>query len=452
MSKLALGMLETFLTLFFILLFAMNAIVACILTIAIIAFDLMTRFLTHTIAQLAIYTIAASCWSLQSGSVFARSMLRFATNTHIGVTIDCKVFFQYSYIRREMHVVSKFGKANRTTSVTTSVATPVPPIEQDDGAPNAPLARGGDEPECATTTTTTTTTLYKEVWRDVFFAGTEWSQLKQVAEYDWDFDHLDAALNKGGDLEGKKVHLFGVTEPQLVDGSVLLVPAIVVVECKHPPPSLVGITSVQRSCEEIVPMRALEMSWHAHVPNSVLGHVQFEPRVHMLKCVLRRARLATMEEATVCKYDYVLPYISRPHQNDDNEGNDDDITLETEVQVFVKIGGRSAPLLMEYDIELDDLDEFVAAQVKSSEDLVADDHSEVIRSAIKKAVSDAKLKFEREKAARRKLIIDQIPQHLKRSIKHMRLIKFYPQNMLPDLTKFKSKFVNRYYGQANIVR
>ena len=292
--------------------------------------------------------------------------------------------------------------------------------------------------------------VYEEIWTDVFFAGTEWSQLKEVEEFDWDFDHLDDALNEGGDLEGKQVHLFGVTEPQLVQmsaedvkGTVVPVPAIVAVECERPPPSLVGIKSVQRAEEEIIPMRSLKMSWHPYVPEKLIGSRRFKPRVHVLKCEQRRARLVNMTEAAVHKYDYVLPYLIRPDQ-------EDELTLETDVQVLVDIEGRKAPLMMQYDFELDDIDEFVEEQIKENE-LVKEKHDEVIRGAIKEAVRNTKLKFKEEKAARQKRI-DDIPQEVKDAIKKMRVYKFYPQNEMPDLSSVKSKFVNRYYGQANELR
>ncbi len=47
--------------------------------------------------------------------------------------------------------------------------------------------------------------------------------------------------------------------------------------------------------------------------------------------------------------------------------------------------------------------------------------------------------------------IDDIPREDRDAMKEMRILKFYPQNEWPDVSKIKSKYVNRYYGQANIV-
>ena len=434
MSKFALDIFETFLTLAFIPLFAMNAIITSTLTIAIALFDLMGHCFAKAIAELAICAIAASCSSLKYGAMLARSVFKFATATYIGITTDSKVFLQYSNTLGEMSIVWESRNVKRTKR---DGVPSVLHVELDDDATK--LNHERNELEC------TTPALYQEVWRDVFFAGTAWHELKQVEEFEWNFDHLDDALNKGGDLQGKQIHLFGVTEPQLVEGNVLLVPAIVAVECKHPPPSLVGITSVQRSSEEIIPMSALEMQWHPHVPNLALGRADYKARVHVLKCALRRTRLPRMQEADVRKYDYVLPYILRSDQKDD-------ITLQTELRVFVAIEGRDAPLVLEYDIELDNLDDFIAEQIESNDGLTTKkNHDKQIRKAITEAIFDAEHNFAMEKAARKKLI-DDMPEELKRSVKQMRLSKFYPRNKSPDLSKFKSKFVNRYYGHANVVR
>jgi len=289
---------------------------------------------------------------------------------------------------------------------------------------------------------------YEEIWKEIFFAGTEWNQIQEVEAFEWDFDHLDDALTDG-ELAGKQVHLFGCTEPQLVHmnkddvkGTIVPVPAIVAIECTRPPPATIGIKSVQRAEEEIIPMKNLKMSWFPYAPPRLTGSRRFKPRVHVLKCEQRRARLRNMTEAAVHKYDYVLPYLIRPDQEDDN-------ILETDVQVLCDIEGHKAPLMMQYDFELDDLDEFIEEQIKDNE-LDPKKHDEVLRTAIKETVRNAKRKFKEEKAARKKRI-DDIPEEDREAIRNMRLHKFYPQNDEPDLSAVKSKYINRYYGQADQV-
>lgn len=287
---------------------------------------------------------------------------------------------------------------------------------------------------------------YVDVWKDVFFSGTEWEQIKEVEDFEWDFEHLDDELTDG-ELSNRMVHLFGCTEPQLVHmgpedtkGSIVPVPAIVVIDCTRPPPSTVGIKSVQRTEEEIIPMRQLKMGWHPYVPANLTGSRRFKPCVHVLKCEQRRARLRNMTEAAVHKYDYVLPYLVRPELQDD-------ITIDTEVQAIVEIEGRKAPLMLNYDFEMDDLDEFIKEQIEEH-DLDVKKHDEVLRTAIKDSVRSTKRRFAAEKEERQKRI-DDIPEDVREAIRNMRLFKFYPQNETPNLSSVKSKYVNRYYGQAD---
>lgn len=289
---------------------------------------------------------------------------------------------------------------------------------------------------------------YEDIWTEVYLAGTEWAQINEVHKEDWDFEHLDDALTDG-ELAGKQVHLFGATEPQLimkdendVKGTIIPIPVIVAVESTRPPPSTIGIKSVQRTEEEIIPMSKLKMGFHPYVPDNLMGSRRFKPLVHVLKCEQRRARLRNMTEAAVHEYDYVLPYIIRP-------GQVEDVTLDTAVQVMCDIEGRAAPLMMEYDFELDEIEEFVKEQIEEN-DLDAKKHSEPITKAIRETVRATKLKYKEDKAARQKRI-DDIPQEDRDAMEKMRLLKFYPANKWPDVSNAKTGYINRYYGKATKV-
>lgn len=290
--------------------------------------------------------------------------------------------------------------------------------------------------------------VYEDVWKEVYLAGTEWDQMKLVYSIDWEFDHLDEALTDG-DLKGKKVHLFGATEPQLLmrnekdsKGEVIPVPVIVAVVSEFPPPATVGLNSVQRSEEKIVPMSEIRMGWHAYSPPNVGLRRAFKPNVFVLKCNERHARLRNMNETDVHKYDYVLPYFVNPEREDDS-------IEKTEVQVIAELEGRSAPVMCEYDYDMDDLDEFVEETI-ANEELDAEKHTEPLKKAIMVASKATKLKNKAEKEERRKQI-DAISPEEREAIKSMKVIKFYPENEWPDVSKIKSKFVNRYYGQATEV-
>ncbi|XP_056858329.1 protein HEAT INTOLERANT 4-like, partial [Raphanus sativus] len=157
------------------------------------------------------------------------------------------------------------------------------------------------------------------LWKAAFPVGTEWDQLDALYEFNWDFKHLEEALEEeGGLLFGKKVFLFGCTEPQLVPfkgaNKILHVPAVVAVESPFPPSDKIGITSVQREVEEIIPMKTMKMDWLPYIPLENRGRQvdRMNFQIFVLGCTRRRAALRHMKEDLVKKYEYCLPYFYQP--------------------------------------------------------------------------------------------------------------------------------------------
>ncbi|GKT36657.1 hypothetical protein ADUPG1_009581 [Aduncisulcus paluster] len=62
----------------------------------------------------------------------------------------------------------------------------------------------------------------QELWKSIYYCGTEWSQYQEIFRISWDFTNLDEHIfARDGALfkaleEGKYVYFFGTTEPQLV--------------------------------------------------------------------------------------------------------------------------------------------------------------------------------------------------------------------------------------------
>ncbi|KAI5418452.1 hypothetical protein KIW84_042909 [Lathyrus oleraceus] len=86
----------------------------------------------------------------------------------------------------------------------------------------------------------------------------------------WNFSNLENAFEEGGLLSGKKVYLFGCTEPQLVmhkqENKVICIPIVVAVVSPFPPSDKIGISSIQREAEEIIPMKQMKMDWVPYIP------------------------------------------------------------------------------------------------------------------------------------------------------------------------------------------
>ncbi|WZZ30374.1 hypothetical protein YC2023_013775 [Brassica napus] len=279
------------------------------------------------------------------------------------------------------------------------------------------------------------------LWKSAFPVGTEWDQLDALYEFNWDFKHLEEALEEeGGLLYRKKVFLFGCTEPQLVPfkgaNKILHVPAVVAVESPFPPSDKIGITSVQREVEEIIPMKTMKMDWLPYIPVD---------KSHLITTFfLQRAALRDMKEDLVKKYEYCLPYFYQPFTEDELEQN-------TEVQIMFP---SEPPVVCEFDWELDELEEFVDKLIED-EALASEQKDELKASGaeyVKEQVRAAKKANREAREARRKAIED-MSEETRQAFQSMKFYKFYPlpSPETPDVSGVKSRFINRYYGKAHEV-
>ncbi|MCO5577757.1 hypothetical protein L7F22_031589 [Adiantum nelumboides] len=162
----------------------------------------------------------------------------------------------------------------------------------------------------------TPVTPLKGIWKDAFPVGTEWDQYDRVYDLEWDFSHLEEAFGENGILHGKKVFLFGCTEPQFITfgevSKVVHIPAVVAVVAPHAPSDKIGIKSVQMEGEFIVSMKEMKMDWVPYIPND-RDHIsveRYKSQIFTLKCIQRRVALRNLKEERLKKYDYCLPLVN----------------------------------------------------------------------------------------------------------------------------------------------
>ncbi|WVZ22031.1 hypothetical protein V8G54_000575 [Vigna mungo] len=265
----------------------------------------------------------------------------------------------------------------------------------------------------------------EDLWKETFPVGTEWDQLDTVYQFKWDFSNLENAFEEGGVLYEKKVYLFGCTEPQLVtfkgESKVVCVPAVVAVVSPFPPSDKIGINSVQREAEEIIPMKQMKMDWVPYIPledRSALKHLKLD-------------RLK--------KYEYCLPYFYQPFKEDE---------LEQSTEVPIIFPAEPKPVFCEFDWELDELEEFTDKLVEEEE--LSEDQKDAFKEFVKERVREAK-KANREARESRKKAIEEMSEETKAAFESMRFYKFYPVQSpdAPDVSNVKSPFINRYYGKAH---
>ncbi|XP_014489950.1 protein HEAT INTOLERANT 4 [Vigna radiata var. radiata] len=287
----------------------------------------------------------------------------------------------------------------------------------------------------------------EDLWRETFPVGTEWDQLDSVYQYKWNFSNLENAFEEGGVLHGKRVYLFGCTEPQLVwfkdESKVVCIPVVVVVVSPFPPSDKIGINSVQRESEEIIPMTQMKMDWVPYIPleDRESQVDRLKSQIFILSCTQRRAALKHLKLDRVKKYEYCLPYFYQPFKEDELEQS-------TEVQIIFP--AEPKPIFCEFDWELDELEEFTDKLIQEEE--LSEDQKDTFKEFVKEKVREAK-KANREARESRRKAIAEMSEETKAAFETMRFYKFYPMQSpdAPDVSNVKSPFINRYYGKAHEV-
>ncbi|KAJ4965447.1 hypothetical protein NE237_017296 [Protea cynaroides] len=285
----------------------------------------------------------------------------------------------------------------------------------------------------------------EDLWKAVFPVGTEWDQLDSVYQFNWDFSNLENAFEEGGVLHEKKVYLFSCTEPQLVsfkgESKVICIPVIVAVVSPFPPSDKIGIKSVQREVEEILPMKQMKMDWVPYIPlenrDSQVDRLKFQ--IYILSCTQRRAALRHLKIERVKKYEYCLPYFYQPLKQDE---------LEQSTIVDILFPAEPKPVICEFDWELDELEEFTDGLIKEEE--ISEDQKDAFKEFVKEKVREAK-KANREAREARRKALEEMSEETKAAFENMHFYKFYPVPTpdTPDVSGVKDPFINRYYGKAH---
>jgi hypothetical protein len=223
---------------------------------------------------------------------------------------------------------------------------------------------------------------------------------------------------------------------------VIHIPAVVAVTSPFPPSNKIGIKSVQREEELIVPMKEMKMDWIPFLPSSNLCAVErSSPHIFTLKCTQRRAALKQLHQERIKKYEYCLPYIYSPLK-------EDDAVEDSIVSIMYPFENEAQPpVVCEFDWEFDEFDEFV-----SNLEGLPESEREKFMAFLKERVGTERKKVREAKQARKKAL-EEMSQDLLLGFQNMKFFKFYPvqSDKYPDISEMKSSFINRYYGRATEV-
>ncbi|EPS69687.1 hypothetical protein M569_05079, partial [Genlisea aurea] len=226
----------------------------------------------------------------------------------------------------------------------------------------------------------------EDLWIQAFPVGLEWDQMEKVYQYKWCFSNLEEAFEEGGELYNKRVYLFGSSEAEMVpfhgEKIFVMFPVVVAVVSPFPPSDKIGITSIQRETEEIVPMKDMKMDWVPYIPlenrDSQVERLR-KSQIFILSCTQRRASLRHLKIDRVKKFEYCLPYFYHPFQEDELEQS-------TEVEILFPIDPQ--PVVTSFDWDLDELEEFTDKLIEG--EALPEDQKEAFKAFVTEKVREAK--------------------------------------------------------------
>ncbi|CAH8337084.1 unnamed protein product [Eruca vesicaria subsp. sativa] len=285
----------------------------------------------------------------------------------------------------------------------------------------------------------------EDLWKAAFPVGTEWEVLDKLYDFNWDFKHLEEALEEGGMLYGKKVFVFVNTEPQWISykggpSHVVYLPTVFAIESPFPPSDKLAVTSVQSATENIIPMKQMKMEWVPYIPFEKRDrHIdRMKCEIFILACTQRRSALKHLKEERFKKFNYCLPYFYDPFKGDELENS-------TEVKLVFP---SEEPVVCEFDWSFDRLEAFADYMIDIEE--VSAEQKDEFKVFVKEHVRAERRTRQEAKAARLKAI-EEMSEETKQAFQSIRCYKFYPQPS-PDISGvIQSTKINRYYGHAHQV-
>ncbi|XP_050382121.1 protein HEAT INTOLERANT 4-like [Argentina anserina] len=297
----------------------------------------------------------------------------------------------------------------------------------------------------------------QDLWKAPFPIGTELDLLDSLYKYDWDFSNLEKEFEEeGGKFHGigdNKVYLFAQTETRN-QWDLVLIPTLVAVVAPRPPSDEIAIRSVQKEQDEkvVVPMRSMKMDWIPYIPleqregwnserasKSKAKSGPHLPPIFVLGCTQRKASLKQMKEDRWMKFQYCMPYLLNPNEEEKEQITVVDVLFPQEPK---------APLFVQFDWDMDEVEEYTDELI-AAEELSAEQKEEFM-VFLKEEVKKAKRKNREEREAKKKLMEDPKFQEAKAYFENLRIYKVYPaQSPSTPVVEMKTKYINYYYGQAH---
>ncbi|KAI7728294.1 hypothetical protein M8C21_017984 [Ambrosia artemisiifolia] len=242
-------------------------------------------------------------------------------------------------------------------------------------------------------------------WNTCFCDIPMWS--RYVKKYRWNFSNLEDAFQKGGILCRKEVYIFThieVLSPEVNEN--IYIPVFFVIESSFPPSDKLAFKSLQTGeYEEIFEMKMLGMA-----------RDYFRRRHHIRPLV---------------------PFIQNPRSND----------VGTTVDIVYQTQAEAEPLHFEYHWE-EEPKRFTDALITFN--LLPAAHKDSFQELLRERGEEGRRAYQEALPAQEKLRAQGIDAE---AFENMRVYKFYPvaTDDTPDISSVKTRFINRYYGDADFL-
>ncbi|KAM7517765.1 hypothetical protein LguiB_016727 [Lonicera macranthoides] len=192
-------------------------------------------------------------------------------------------------------------------------------------------------------------------------------------------------------------------------GKVTCIPVVVAVVSPFPPSDKIGVNSVQREAEEILPMKQMKMDWVPYIPleNRDSQVERLKSQIFILSCTQRRA---ASESGSIHEW--------------------------LDLGSFKALFKLNPCIFCEFDWELDELEEFTDKLIEEEE--LTEDQKDAFKDFVKEKVREGKKANREAREARRKALAE-MSEETKAAFEKMRFYKFYPVPSpdTPDVSSVK---------------
>ncbi|GAM21998.1 hypothetical protein SAMD00019534_051730 [Acytostelium subglobosum LB1] len=340
--------------------------------------------------------------------------------------------------------------------------------------------------------------LRKVEWKDLIPIGFELKELETMRKEPWSFDQLNKELSHGFLSKAEHpLYIFMGAQPIVEKKVALNIPYIVVFDCLTPPPQKVCKASIQGATEEVFDTskdNRFKVSWLPYIRSKLFNQdfTKIAKPIQALQCNSRGRTSNVIPEEKLIEMQYLLPYIRLPQivENlkqidvtavtfdfeaqltpeqlekekkqaaEDDKKREEEFTSKGKMVRLTKaekekmkardecLARGCKMMFIAYDKAVDTPTAFI--DEKKEDDGITDECAIELKRRLKEEFDKARKIRGDSFAAIQKEVADMSPED-KENYRNCKIYKFYPTHPKIDVSKYSSKVVNRFFGNATQV-